>query len=199
MLRAAPLIARLLPPLLCLGTAAQQPSQFDSTGQIERDGRPAAYRIRRLPVSSFPELPAPLQAELMRRGCLIPQTYEAHRPENVIHGSLAGPGSDDWALLCSVDGQVSLLVAFSGDPAAVVALATYPEVRRLQPHGAEGELGFNWGIDPASPAQVRQAQAAMRPRPAAIDHDALADGVVDGRIVYRYYTRNTWTRLDTPE
>src|SRR5208337_2995121 len=92
--------------LLCALVAAQQPA-LNSSGQIAVDGRPVRYQIRRLPISSFPELPERLQDILNRRGCLIPQSYEAHHPENVIHASLERAGSVDWAVLCSVEGQVS--------------------------------------------------------------------------------------------
>ena len=190
--------ACLLQLLCALAALAQQP-QLDSAGQIDHEGRPTPYLIRRLPVSSVPDLPAPLQAELTHRGCLIPQTWQAHHPENVVRAALSAPGSDDWAILCSVNGQVSLLVAISGDPASLIALATFAESNRLRPRDASGALGFDWGIDPASPAQVHQAQTGLSPRPAPIDHDALADTLMDRRTIYHYFTRNAWTRLETPE
>ena len=83
------------------------------SGQVTVDGRPIPYLIRHLPVNAFPQLPAAVQDALTRRGCLIPQTYEAHQPENVVHASLERHGSSDWAVLCSVDGTVSLLVFFA--------------------------------------------------------------------------------------
>ena len=92
---------------------------------------------------------------------MIPQTYEAHHPENVVHASLESSGSSDWAVLCSAQGTVSLLVFFGErlqrNPST---LASAPETERLQAHDPSGVLGFNWGIDPASPEQV------ARPRPA---------------------------------
>jgi hypothetical protein len=172
---------------------------LDLSGQIDYEGRPTPYLIRRLPIASFPEIPAPLALALAGRGCLIPQTYEAHRPENVVRASLAGPGTSDWALLCSAGGRVSLLVAFDGSADHIVTLLSFPETSRLQMHAVTGRLGFDWGIDPASPGQVRQAQAGLAPRPAATDHDALAEGIVDRRTVYHYFTGSAWTRLEMPE
>ena len=58
-------------------------------------------------------------------------------------------------------------------------LASAPETERLQAHGSADVLGFNWGIDPASPEQVHEAQLGMRIRPPRLDHDALADTLVD--------------------
>jgi hypothetical protein len=150
--------------------------------------------VRHLPVNSFPALPVSVATELRRRGCSIPQTYEAHRPENVVHASLEQAGSSDWAVLCSVEGQVSLLVFF-GDGGEPVELATAEETVRLQAHNASETLGFNWGIDPATPEQVRQAQSGMKKLPLRPDHDALADVTVDRRTVYRFYAHGAWTQI----
>src|SRR5580692_6723995 len=86
---------------------------LNASGQVTVDGRPTPYLIRHLPVDAFPQLPAAIEDVLVRRGCLIPQTYEAHQPENVVNASLERHGSSDWAVLCSVNGTVSLLVFFS--------------------------------------------------------------------------------------
>jgi hypothetical protein len=187
--------------LLCAGSllTAQLPSPpLNESGHVVVDGRSAPYLIRRLPVSSFPEIPEELATLLNRRNCLIPQTYEAHRPENVIHASLERAGSSDWALLCSSQGTVSLLVFFSSAPASLLVLSSARETERLQAYDATGSLGFNWGIDPASPEQVHQAQSGLEHRPARVDHDALADSVVDGRTVYHFYLKGAWIKLDMP-
>ncbi len=175
------------------------PAPLNETGHIVYFGRSTAYRIRHLPVDSFPDLPPEIAAQLLQRGCLIPQTYEAHHPENVVHASLQGPGSSDWAVLCSVRGTVSLLVFFSGTSAQPIVLASAPETERLQLHGLSGVLGFNWGIDPASPQHIRELQIGMDHRPPLLDHDALADSVVDTRTVYHFFSNNAWTVLDVPD
>ncbi len=129
---------------------------------------------------------------------MIPQTYEAHRPENVVHASLERAGSSDWAVLCSVQGTVSLLVFFGDKPAQLMVLASSPETTRLQKHDSTGVLGFNWGIDPASPEQIHEAQSGMENRSPLFDHDALADSVVDRRTIDHYYARSGWTLVDLP-
>lgn len=169
---------------------------LDRTGQVMVDGHSTPYIVRHLPVNAFPQLPLSVQDELLSRGCLIPQTYEAHRPENVVHASLERPGSSDWAVLCSVDGSVSLLVFFA-DRAEPTVLATAPEIDRLQAHGSSRVLGFNWGLDPASPEDVREAQFGMSNPPPRLDHDALADSVIDRKTIYRFYTKGSWTVVDT--
>jgi len=107
--------------------------------------------------------------------------------------------------LCSVDGTVSLLVFFDGGSSQSqveeqpVVLASAPETQRLQPHDSSGVLGFNWGIDPASPQQIHEAQIGLEHRPPRLDHDALADSVVEGRTTYRFYAKTVWTVLEMPD
>jgi hypothetical protein len=170
-----------------------------SSGQIVIAGRSTKYLIRHLPVSSFPALPAGVQAELNRRGCLIPQTYEAHRPENVVHADFEGRGRTDWAVLCSAQGTVSLLVFFDDSSQPPAVLASAPETERLQLHDPSGVLGFNWAIDPASPRQVADAQLGLSPRPPKLDHDALADTLIDHKTIYHFYAENAWTLVKLPD
>jgi hypothetical protein len=199
-------VALALGNVLVAGGHAAGPSDetglqsLNTTGQLTIQGRSVQYIIRRLPADSFPDLPVNIQAELARRECLIPQTYEAHRPENVVRGSFERPGSSDWAVLCSSHGTVSLLVFFAsrpGEPPFVLASA--PETERLQAHLPDTALGFNWAIDAASPQDVHEAQAGLEPRPPALEHDALADSTVDHRTVYHFYAKNAWTLPEMPQ
>jgi hypothetical protein len=193
----------------CAIAASQQqqttPGQLVKTGQILVDGHSTPYLIRHLPVSSFPQLPEGVARALMERGCLIPQTYQARGPENVVEASLERAGSRDWAVLCSARGMVSLLVFFGsaaagdGGVAEAQVLASAVETERLQARGADGALGFNWGIDPATPERVHEAQAGMDKRPARVDHDALADTLVDRHTVYHFYGQGGWIVLAMPE
>jgi hypothetical protein len=174
-------------------------ASLNTSGSVTVDGHPTPYLIRRLPISSFPNLPPAIQEQLDHRGCLIPQSYEARQPENVIHGSLERPGSSDWAVLCSAQGTVSLLVFFGSGSNRPFTLASSPETERLQSRGSSGVLGFNWAIDPASPQDVHEAQLGMRHPPPQLDHDALADSVVDRRTDYHFYLRSSWTLIDTQD
>lgn len=171
-------------------------NSLNRSGHVTVDGKATSYLIRHLPVNAFPQLPAAIQEALTRRGCTIPQTYEAHQPENVVHVSLERHDSSDWAVLCSADSTVSLLVFFAsaGDP---TVLATAPETDRLQAHGTSGVLGFNWAIDPASPETVHQAQLGISHSLPRLNHDALADSVIDRKTIYRVYLNGAWTVVDT--
>jgi hypothetical protein len=174
------------------------PADLAETGQMMVDGKSMPYLIRRLPVNSFPELPEPIAAELNRRGCLIPQTYEAHHPENVVQARLEQASSLDWAVLCSSHGTVQLLVFFgSAAAAAPVVLETAQEKDRLQVRVGRDVMGFNWGIDRATPEQVHEAQAGLEPR-SWLKHDALSDSVVDHKTVYHFYEKSAWTVLEMP-
>lgn len=187
--------------LVAVSAPAQQPdtSNLVTTGQIEINGSQVPYRVRHLPPSSFPDLPLTIAGELTQRGCLIPQTYEAHRPENVIHASLEASGSKDWAVLCTAQGTVSLLVFFSSHPGQPTILASAPETERLQAHPSSNVLGFNWGIDAASPQTIHETQIGLSPRPPRPEHDALADSVVDHKTIYRYFNNGAWSLVDLPD
>lgn len=180
-------------------SAGPGPQQYDESGKTTVDGQTASYLIRRLPASSFPELPDAVANVLDQRGCMIPQTYQAHRPENVIHASFEHSGSSDWAVLCSAHGNVELLVFFARTPTKPMTIATVPELQRVQRHGTSSVLGFDWGIDPASPQQVREAQAGLEHHVPLLDHDALEDSVLNQKTVYHFYAHNAWTLVDMPE
>lgn len=196
----AVLLSTFLAVLTCI---AQQPDEgaprLVESGQVIVDGQTVPYRIHRLPVNSFPDLPDSVAGQLNERQCFIPQTYEARHPENVVHASLERAGSSDWAVLCSAQGTVSLLVFFGSSPGSPTVLSTAPETDRLQRHDSTGVLGFNWAIDPASPETVHQAQSAMQRKPARLDHDALADSVLDHRTIYHFYVKHAWKEVDTQD
>jgi hypothetical protein len=187
--------------LAAVSAAGQQatPSRLVSTGQATVDGRQVQYLIRHLPPSSFPDVPLAVAQVLIQRGCLIPQTYEAHQPENVVHGSFERPGSNDWAVLCSSNGTASLLVFFASEPDQPTTLETAQETDRLQPNPGSSELGFNWGIDPASPQKVHEAQIGLSPRPARLSHDALADSTIDRKTIYHYFKNGAWSLVELPD
>jgi hypothetical protein len=192
-------VALMLGGLPAGGWSGEPQSPLTETGHVIIDGHATPYLIRHLPVSSFPQLPVAVGNLLKERGCLIPQTYEAHQPENVIHASLERAGASDWAVLCAAKGSVSLLVFFGNSPGDAVELATAQETQSVEIHDLSGVMGFDWGIDRASPLQVREAQAAMEHRPPPLDHDALADTILEKSTIYHFYRKNAWTVLEMPE
>jgi hypothetical protein len=188
----------LIAMLAAAALSAQQPNLV-TTGHHNINGTELPYTIRHLPPSSFPDLPAPVATALNRRGCLIPQSYEAHQPENVIHGSFERPDSSDWAVLCTEkDGKVSLLVFFSSDPTSPIHISGAPEDSFLQPLPDGKELGFGAAIDSASPERIHDAQIGLTPRPPRLDHDAIALSFLERKTVYRYFSNSKWTILPLP-
>jgi hypothetical protein len=175
---------------------SQTSAQLLETGKVTVAGQSVPYRIRNMPISSYPDLPAPVAQELTTRGCVIPQTYQAHRPENVVHASLEKAGSDDWAVLCGANGKVSLLVFFASSAGKPFVLREKEKAERLQAHSPGGELGFNWGIDPASPKRIHDAQAGMAHHPTPPDHDCLADSTIDHETVFHLYRNGAWETVD---
>lgn len=172
---------------------------FNESGKTTVEGKAVSYLIRRLPVDSFPDLPDAVATTLTQRGCLIPQTYQAHHPENVIHASFDRSGSSDWAVLCSAHGMVELLVFFARIPGKAMTVESVPELERIQRHGSTGVFGFDWGIDPVSPKRVREAQSGLEHHAAQVDHDALADTVLNEKTSYHFYSHEKWIKLDLPE
>jgi hypothetical protein len=195
----------LLLTLLCvLSCALPLAAQLSNNRMLEQgsvtiNGKSTPYLIRRLPITTFPELPLAVTAELTRRNCMIPQSYQAHRPENVIHGSFESPTSNDWAVLCSSAAHVSLLVFFqSAAAASPIVLDETDEKSCLQPHDLSGVLGFDWGIDAATPAIVHQAQAALDHRPAQPTHDSIALSWLEHKTDYWFYSDGHWISLEMP-
>lgn len=144
------------------------------------------YKIRLLPLSSFPQLPVTVTQKLEARGCMIPQTYEANGPENVISGSFEKPGSSDWAALCSVRGTTTLYVFFGSDLSHPIALRRQPDNLWL---GVEPtfDYGSAWGI--------LTVPARAMPRTDEMDHDGIEDAFVERSSVVHYYADGRWTTL----
>ncbi|HWF09480.1 MAG TPA: hypothetical protein VG297_13515 [Bryobacteraceae bacterium] len=172
------------------GTVAWTQAHRDELGSTQPARSMLNYRIRLLPVSSFPQLPTPVAQQLAQRGCMIPQTYEAREPENVIQGSFEKKGSDDWAALCSVNRVTTLYVFFQSDIANPIALRHQPDSEWL---GVEWSLDYGsaWGIA-SHPARL------MRPKDSA-DHDGIDDAFVEKSTSIRYFENGRWTTRDASQ
>jgi hypothetical protein len=188
-------------------TAAVAPSlamgQSDSaaaTEQIESgrvrmaSGVEVVYRIRLLPLASFPALPPVVAEQLQQRKCMIPQTYEAKAPENVVHASLESKGSSDWAVLCSVNGATTLYVFFQSQPGSPIALRQQRDTEWL---GSEalGVHGSGWGIARRTPSQIRQSHNGPGSR-MDFDHDGIEDAFVEKSSTTHYFQAGSWITLE---
>lgn len=160
-------------------------------------GAPVHYRIRLLPLASFPGLPAGVAAQLGRRQCMIPQTFEAKQPENVIHGEYSASGLEDWAALCSVSGSTTLYVFFSGEFEAPIAVRSQPDALWIGAEPGSSIYGSAWGIATLSAAQLRSSPQLRRA--ASFDHDAIDDARLERSEVIRYYESGKWIALNAAD
>ncbi|HEX3662229.1 MAG TPA: hypothetical protein VHU89_12400 [Acidobacteriaceae bacterium] len=202
---AAAMLAGLL---LAAGQAVPPVSSAPAPGLAERvesgqiataGGSPVSYRIRLLPLSSFPGLPAEVVAQLSLRRCMIPQTYEAKQPENVIEGAFHAAGASDWAALCSAGGTTTLYVFFAGQFATPIPLRSQPDTAWLGADPGEAVLGSAWGIAARTVDQLRSSPRLRHLLP--IEHDAIDDARIERTLAIHYYLGGKWLTVtaDTDE
>lgn len=177
------------------------PSQLPGTGgeRLETGEIPApagnllTYRIRLLPVASFPALPPLVALELRHLDCMIPQSFEAQQPENVIHGAFRAPGSDDWAALCSSAGSTTLYVFFDGEFESPITLRSQSDTTWLGAEPGSSLYGSAWGIATRPAAELR-ASPLLR-RAAILDHDAIEDAHLEHSLTLHYHQTGRWITL----
>ena len=175
-------------------SAAPANSERVERGTVPGPGGVAeSYQIRLLPVDSFPELPPEMASELKRRGCMIPQSFEAQQPENVIEGAFRAPGSSDWAALCSVNGVTTLYVFFAGQADAPIGLRSQPDTAWLGAEPGSDIFGSAWGIN------VRTAEDLSESRQlrgeARFDHDGIEDAHLEHAATVHYWQSGQWLVL----
>ena len=182
-----------LTPAVCfLALAAAMLSQWIPT---DRDWDKAAKEIRRLPPSAFPQLPAAVASELDRRRCTIPQAAGERGPHNVIQGGFTRKGQLGWAVLCSRDGESSILVFRGSSTEGVSELAKRPDTTWLQAVG-DGKIGYSRMISPVDgPGIVGYQEAFGGPKPPPIDHQGIEDHFLGKASVIFYYYRGSWLEL----
>ena len=152
-----------------------------------------SFAFRMLPPATFTELPAPILRDLEKRRCMIPQSYEAKSPENVIHGAFLQQGSNDWAVLCSHDGTSTLLVYWNGTAAKTAELAAQVDSDTADPYDETSLLGYARGIDPASPNKIDELLANKPYGP--FDHEGIRDAHIEKSSVIHYFKGGTWMTL----
>ena len=173
---------------------AQATEQVES-GQLEIAGKSMPYRIRRLPIAAFPDLPEAVRGVMEERHCTVPQTYEARRPENVIHGDFLEKGSRDWAVLCSHDGTSEILVFRSNALALPIELDSKKDIDRLQAR-LNGTLGFAWGLDIAKAGNMQRIAGG---KAGMFDHDGIQVSIVEKSSRIHYFRDGSWIEFDGME
>ena len=161
------------------------------------DGRQETYKIRLLPVASFPNLPEEVAAQLERMGCMIPQSYEAQQPENVIEGAFRAPNSRDWAALCSVAGKTTLYVFFAGHYNSAEPLRSQGDTLWLGAEPGSSAYGSAWGIAVRNAADMRESRqwhGTVR-----FDHDGIEDARLERSATVHYWQAGKWLALGNDE
>jgi hypothetical protein len=159
------------------------------------DFEKADSQVVRLSPSGFPQLPAAVRRELIRRGCTIPQVSGEKGPHNVIKGSFTERGELDWAVLCSVNRVSTILVFPRASASHVIELAQQADIDRLQSDGG-AEIGYFRQISPVGSEfimQHYQAYGGIEPPP--IDHQGIDDAFVGKASVVLYFYRGQWQEL----
>jgi len=187
--------------LAAVGQSASRipPANFTNTEQVEQGqlqvpgGDLLSYRIRLLPVASFPDLPPAIGAQLRSRGCMIPQTFEAQAPENVVQGAFRAKGSSDWAVLCSATGTTTLYVFFAGQFDDPVALRSQPDTAWLGADPGSSSFGSAWGISARGAANLRASRQLHGA--ADFDHDGIEDAYLEHAATVHYCQNSHWLVL----
>jgi hypothetical protein len=192
---AALMVAAAVPTLAVAQSDSAATSEQIETGRMRMpNGAEVIYRIRLLPLASYPALPTAVVEQLQQRKCMVPQTYAARAPENVVHASLERQGSSDWAVLCSVNGGTTLYVFLQSQPGAPVALRHQRDTEWL---GSEvlGAYGSAWGIARRGSLQIRQSRESGTKRIEA-DHDGIEDSFIDKSSTTHYFQDGSWITLE---
>lgn len=166
------------------------------------DGETLSYRIRLLPLASFPDLPPAVVTELSRRHCMIPQSFEAEQPENVIRGAFRAAATSDWAALCSAAGTTTLYVFFAGEFDTPIALRSQRDTAWLAAEPGSSVSGSAWGIAVRPAAELHAVSRLHHPvvlSQLVIDHDAIDDARLERSLTIHYYQAGKWLSLDGGE
>ena len=164
---------------------------------------PSPDSIRRLPPTAFWFLPGLIRRDLGRRGCIVPQPWDARQPKNIIHGSFTAVGVTEWAVLCSVRDTSQILVyrVASGRTVRIVdSLLPAPDRAWMQGIG-----GDRWGYSrllltlPRRTIGAWRTDVDRRAIPQPVNHDAIEQIFLGKGAEGFYYARRWWYRQITAD
>lgn len=170
--------------------------QRTSARRTSADWARADHETVRLDPAAFTELPSPLQLELRRRGCTVPQPAGSTSRRNVVRGHFTTAAQTDWAVLCSRQRTSAILVFAGGAAARARELAAEPDAQYLQVVGGDGTIGYSRVLYAVTPeAMRRRGLSEPGGRPAVMDHDGIEDAFEGKASVVWYWVRDRWIRL----
>lgn len=155
----------------------------------------ADAKVQRLSPDAFPELPAGIRVELVKRQCTVPQTFLSTQPHNVIHGEFSKKGQQDWAVLCSTGRASSILVFWGGSVKDMFVFPATPDKNYLQGRG-EGKIGYSCDISVVGKDFILEHHKRYGgPTPPPIDHDGINVSFVEKASSVLYREKGEWLSL----
>jgi hypothetical protein len=150
---------------------------------------------RRLRPTAFTTLAEPIQRNLEKRGCLVPQTYPDSLAHNVVSGRFTTREQVDMAVLCLRDTTSVILVYRAGLADSVVEVAPRPHLRaELSDTGAGFTFSRALGIADSAFIQSR-FEAYGGTRPPTLDHHGINDIFPGKGSVVWYWHLGRWLQL----
>lgn len=147
--------------------------------------------------SDFADLPERVLEDLIARGCEVPQTY-LPETRNVVSGAFSGLGAEDWAVLCSINDESSILVYWESSPGPCPSeIARSPNSRWLQGIGG-GEVGFSRLIGRGTPEFILSRSEwwpETIPGDFEVEHDGIDDLFIEKGSQVWYCWRGNWMSL----
>lgn len=154
-----------------------------------QDWSRADAAIVRLKPDAFPNLPQRMRTALARRGCTIPQPYDAGAErKNVLSGHFISPGPADWAVLCSRQMRSSILIFRSGHPSQIQAIGDEPDSQYLQVVDEGHKIGYSRLLTVATARQVRKHFAHA-------NHDGILDSFTGKASLLWYSSGGKWMKV----
>jgi hypothetical protein len=143
---------------------------------------PSPDSVRRLTPAAFPTLPVTIRVDLERRGCLVPQPYDARSPANVVHGAFTVARASEWAILCSVRDTSQILIyrlPTTRDARVVDSLPRSADVGWMQGIG-DSRWGFSrlLRLMPLERIRAWRHDVDGRTIPQPMDHDAIEQAFI---------------------
>ena len=185
----------ILPQLTPQAMAQAKQAESQSQRDWQARAREASGKIRRLPVSAFPELPASVAAVLRARNCTVPQPEGEGAPRNVIRGEFFTKGETGWAVLCSINNSTALLAFRNDRDTNPHTVTTSQDQSYLQGLGGD-KTGYSHQIAPADRDFIlRHHRAYGGPEPPPIDHHGIDDAFLGKASGTWYFHAGKWQRL----
>ena len=122
----------------------------------------AEKEIKRVKSIMFINLSDTIKAEIKKRGCLIPQLDDFFNKENVhniVKGSFSSEKTNDFAVLCSVNGTSHIEIIWGKGKPCSEKFAFFKDKTYLQGLG-ENKIGFSRSISVATKESILKHQKA---------------------------------------